>query len=533
MVEGSKEPAGGATTASRSHVEDWFDVLVDHGPAAMGVICAVENRCIRANQALARLYGLSLEQILNTDPFSLSVQVTHPEDLPREQALFGELAAGERTSYAIEKRFVRPDGSWRWAELTLSGIYERAEDGASPYLRFVVFHIVDISEQKALAQAVTRREDELRQMQRVDTLGHLSVSIAHDFGNLLTAIGGHGELLRRALQSPKALALDTLSEHVDAVLEACAQATGLTRQLLSYGRRGPQVPRVLVVSDAVDTICRMLRCMLGRDVTLEAHLEAQAMVKVDEALLGQIVMNLVLNARDAVDGGGVILVLTRDVESEGSGRSVELTVSDTGHGMDEETRARIFEPFFTTREDRPGTRGTGLGLSTVQRIVEEAGGTIDVKTAPGKGTTVTVGLPAVEAERAEADDDAQLGPIVEAGRYNLLIVESDPAVRSLLGTLLLGAGYRVTVARNESEARDFAGDADLAFDLLVTELAMPGAEPSRLVAAVQSELGQTRVLFVSGYGDPGAEALGPRASLVCKPFTRAQLLSAVSAALKR
>jgi len=274
---------------------------------------------------------------------------------------------------------------------------------------------------------------------------------------------------------------------------------------------------------------------LGSSVELEQSLTAKGAIFADEGQIGQVTMNLVLNARDAVPEGGRIRIATQDVPDGGrleAGEWVALVVSDTGHGMSPEVQARMFEPFFTTRADRPGTQGTGLGLATVQRIVGEIGGRIDVRSARGEGTTVTVFFPRVTSAPKESErPGARLGPAALPNSQRILVVEDEPSVRALIGNVLLGAHYWVMVARDGEEALRFIEAEREPFDLIVTDLVMPGTGGVSLATRLRERATLPRMLFVSGYSHHAPEELAPYGHLLPKPFTPSQLLAAVSRAL--
>jgi PAS domain S-box-containing protein len=504
--------------------------LLEASPVAIAVVSLFENRYLRANRALSELLGIPLAEILETDPFSLGYKVTHPDDLVAEQQLFAELVAGKRRSYTFEKRYVHPDGSVRWGLLTLSGVFEPPADASAPVgaLRLAVLQAIDITAHKVLARALTRREEELRHAQKVDGIGRLAAGVAHDFNNLLTVITGYGSILKRAAGERAEPANSLLHEGLDAILEASERGAQLTAQLLAYGRRAPVRPKTLALSQVVAASQRLLARTLESSVAIEQQLDATGHIVADEVQIGQVVMNLVLNARDALpEGGGHIRLVTRDVGAD----FVELSVSDDGHGMSPEVAARMFEPFFTTRAERAGTSGTGLGLATVQRIVDECGGAIDVKSGPNEGTTVTLRFPRAAgapllAGRASVEPS---GPAPNSRR--ILIVEDDPSVRALLGTVLLGASYFVVVTRDGREALQAIETEREPFDLIVTDIEMPSLDGLSLAERLKARGVLPRMLFVSGYSQHAPQELLQYGALLPKPFSHAKLLEAVARAL--
>lgn len=523
--------------AKAAQLDQWLDVLFETSPVAMGVISAFGNRYVRANQAMAELYGMSIEEIRNSDPFSTALRITHPDELVAEQRLFAELVAGARRSYQIEKRYVRPDGSFRWGLLTFSGIFEDPVGPATPAgaIRFVVVQAVDITDRKALEETLQRREAELRHAQKIDGIGRLAAGVAHDFNNLLTVIMGHGEGLKRRVGKGAGASVQSMHEDLEAILSAAERAASLTAQLLAYGRRGPVVPRTIVLSEAVEKLQRLLVRTLGSDVQVEQSLTAAGSIFADEGQVGQVAMNLVLNARDALPDGGRIQVSTQDVAKGalvGSGEWVALVVSDTGHGMSPEVQARMFEPFFTTRAERPGTQGNGLGLATVQRIVADAGGRIEVRSALGEGTTITVFFPRVASTPKDVErSQVPRQPAAAPNSQRILVIEDEPSVRSLIGNVLLGAHYWVMVARHGEEALRFIEAEREPFDLIVSDLMMPNLGGVSLARRLRERASPSRMLFVSGYSNHTPAELLPYGQLLPKPFTPSQLLAAVSRAL--
>jgi two-component system cell cycle sensor histidine kinase/response regulator CckA len=534
------EPGDAEARAAR--LEAWFDALVDSSQIAIGVISSIENRYVRANQPLADLFGMSVDEILAGEPYKLGVQLTHPDELITEQKLFGEIAIGVRSLYRLEKRFMRRDGTWRWGLLTFTAIHDDHVDPDTKVkpLLFSVLQVIDIHDWKATTEALERREAELRHAQKVDGIGRLAGGIAHDFNNLLTVIMGHGEVLKELCRdASRAPSASDVRESVDAILVACERAAGLTAQVLSHGRRELAAPRTFALSEAVRRSQQLLARTIGSDIHIDLSLEAEGAIFADQGQVGQVVMNLILNARDAIAEGGRIALTTRDVVladdagPPGRGAWVVLSVSDDGHGMTPDVLARMFEPFFTTRTDRPGTQGTGLGLPTVQRIVTGAGGFIDVTSSPGRGTTVTVFFPRSTNAPSVAPPPEELGrPAVAPNTRRVLVVEDEPSVRSLVASVLLGAHYIVVVARDGEEALRFLDIEQEPFHLIVTDLVMPNIGGMTLARHLRERGSGSRLLFISGYSNHAPSELLPFGRLLPKPFTPAQLIEAVQAALE-
>ena len=385
----------------------------------------------------------------------------------------------------------------------------------------------EISERTRVEQALRESEAQLRQSQKLEAIGTLAGGIAHDFNNLITVITGYTELaLMRSEQ-------DTPEAHdLRQVVEAADRAANLTHQLLAFSRKQVLQPSVLDLGEVVNGIAPMLRRIIGEHIELKIESTPPlARLRADRGQLEQMLLNLAVNARDAMPAGGTLTIATRNVAS-GAGamhapKALMLIVGDTGIGMTDDVRDRIFEPFFTTKE--PG-KGTGLGLSTVYGIINQSGGTIVVDSTPGQGTTFTITMPAAEAiaspERRTVEDGE-----LPRGTETVLIVEDAEDVRILARRTLEQRGYTVFVARNADEALEIAGVRDI--DLLLTDIVMPRTSGPQLVAKYQALCGTPLVIYMSGYADDALAQyeLDPSAVFLRKPFSPATLARAVRDAL--
>jgi signal transduction histidine kinase/ActR/RegA family two-component response regulator len=379
----------------------------------------------------------------------------------------------------------------------------------------------------ARTAALARGQEELRQAQKMEAVGRLAGGVAHDFNNLLTIVLGRSELLLKRLGPT-----DPLRRQVEMIRKTTERAADLTHQLLAFSRKQVLEARVLSVNAVVTGMERMLRLMVTENVRLILKLEAALeQVKVDPGQLEQVIMNLAVNARDAMPKGGVLTLETANVELDAAfahdhpgsrpGPHVMLRVSDTGMGMDAETRAHLFEPFFTTKG--PG-RGTGLGLATVFGIVKQSGGYIDVRSAPGQGATFTIYLPKTEESMPEADTTPKTAATPGAQGETVLVVEDEDDVRDLACEILRLSAYTVLEARHPGEALLIAERHRGPIHLMVTDVVMPqmkGTELARLVTAFRPEM---RVLYMSGYaagilGDADG-ILESHMSFLPKPFSR-------------
>jgi PAS domain S-box-containing protein len=374
-----------------------------------------------------------------------------------------------------------------------------------------------------------RLEAELRQAQKMEALGRLAGGVAHDFNNLLTVILSYCSILTKALPPDSRSARDV--EQIDRAAERAAE---LTRQLLAFSRRQVLAPRPLELGAAVRATEGMIRRLIGEDIELRIITAADAdAVMADAGQIEQVVMNLVVNARDAMRGGGVLTVETaRDVLAQrnhlglAAGRYNTLAISDTGVGIDDAAKAHLFEPFFTTKD--PG-KGTGLGLSTVMGIVQQSGGAIDVTSAIGSGATFRVYLPAID-HAAVVDVAVPRTPTPVHGIQRILVVEDEEQVRMLMCDALRGAGYDVIDARDGEHALEVAVGVIGEIHLLITDVIMPRLGGRALAARFASARPAARVLYMSGYADDKLGhhgVLDPDVDLIQKPLTPAALLRRV------
>jgi nitrogen-specific signal transduction histidine kinase/ActR/RegA family two-component response regulator len=392
----------------------------------------------------------------------------------------------------------------------------------------VVGVVLDVSERKRL-------EEQLRQAQRMEAVGRLAGGVAHDFNNLLTAILSFGSFALDALHRQ-----DPAYEDVSEMLNAAKRAEALTAQLLAFSRQKPVSPRVINVNDVVTELERMLRRLLGEDIEVATALASElGTVRIDPNALEQVVVNLAINARDAMPGGGRLTIETAHAELEENvgapkdvavptGSYVMLAVSDTGTGIDEATQARIFEPFFSTK--RPG-HGTGLGLATCYGIVKQAGGHIWLYSEPGKGTTFKVYLPRISDKPEVARKPKSVETL--GGSERVLIVEDDEQVRRLAARALSRLGYRVSTATSGGEAINLCEGLE-PIDLLLTDVVMPEMSGMQLIECVAALQPKMVSLFMSGYAASAVAERGvpdPERRLIQKPFTPEGLARAVRRAL--
>jgi nitrogen-specific signal transduction histidine kinase/ActR/RegA family two-component response regulator len=390
-------------------------------------------------------------------------------------------------------------------------------------------------------------ERRLQQSQRLESLGQLVGGVAHDFNNLLNVIQGYTdftaeEIGRRAQADPE---LVPVLEDIGQVQAAAQQAGRLTRQLLTFARHEVRRPEVIDLNEVVRDAGQLLGRTLGEHIDLVIDAEpALWRVKADRGQLEQVLVNLAVNARDAMPGGGRLTIDTGNTEVDESyasprpqlvpGRYARLRVSDTGTGMDRATAERVFEPFFSTK---PKGRGTGLGLATVYGTVTSAGGSIEIYSEPGLGTTVSVLLPVTDEDAADAAAAPAGGDDRETGHgETILLVEDEASLREMTSRILTRSGYQVCVADSGHEALRRAGDPDQPIDLLLTDVVMPEMLGNEVAARVGEIRPGLPALFISGYAQPILDTHGipaPSYDILEKPFTEAALLTRVRRALTR
>jgi PAS domain S-box-containing protein len=484
--------------------------------AAIGIgLVDMQGRSITANPALTTMLGYSANELHNI-PFTT---FTHPDDVDSDVALFSELIAGTREFYAMQKRYIRKDGQVVWGNLRVSLIRD-----ASGAPQFAIGMAEDVTERK-------RIEQQYLQAQKLDSIGRLAGGIAHDFNNLLTVILGNTDMLLQEVGSDHPFQHD-----IAQIRDAARRAAALTRQLLAFSRKQVLVPSVIDLNAVVAGIAPLLTRLIGEHITLSTNLAPDlGRVLADPGQLEQVIVNLVVNARDAMPEGGTLILETANAELDAPvpGVYVLLAVSDTGIGMDAATRERIFEPFFTTKELG---KGTGLGLATVYGIITQSGGHIWVYSEVGQGTTFKAYLPHCDTpQQAIEERMGELGAATAPGDTTILVVEDDAGVRDLTDRLLRGWGHQVLTASDAQDALRVAAESPDPIDLLLTDVIMPGGT-NGVALATQLLVAYPRlqVLYMSGYTDMAltSQAVLPsRQALILKPFTAEALARAVRAAL--
>jgi PAS domain S-box-containing protein len=495
--------------------EEPFRQLAENIPVVFWLARRADDAVLYVSPAYERIWGRPCED-LYANPY-VYLEAVHIDDRERAWRMF---ARNNDDGYDVEYRIIRPNGSIAW--IHDHGFPIRSKDGQ-------IYHVAgiatDITERKRLEAA-------LLQSQKMEGIGRLAGGIAHDFNNLLTAIVGYAEFAQAAL-SPE----DPISADIEQILRAAHRAAELTRQLLAFARKQLIEPRVINLNDLVLGMDKMLRRIIGEDIEL-ATLPAPdlGLVKVDPGQFEQILINLAINARDAMPHGGRLTIETHNALLDAEytrqypevipGPHVLLAISDTGIGMSEATRAHIFEPFFTTKELG---KGTGLGLATCYGIVKQAGGYIWISSEPERGATFRIYLPRVEAEAAPSKEQVAITS-PSGGNETILLVEDEPLVRDLAMQALRANGYTVLVASSGDAALMLAHAYPGKIDLLVADVVMPQMSGPQVAEQLSAARPDVKILYVSGYTEDTTvhgDVLQQGVAFLAKPFTPGALAHSV------
>jgi len=475
-------------------------------------------------------YGSSsVERMLGYKPADLTdrflTDYVHEEDAPVLRENLQRIAGRTEVTMIPIFRCMRSDGSWLWIEALGTNLLE------DPTVNGIVLTGRDITER-------LRLEDQVRQSQKMDALGRLAGGIAHDFNNLLMIVQGHADAIRGELAPT-----DGLRKNADTILKAADRAAGLTRRLLAFGRKQVFAPKVLDLNSLISEMDGMLRSLLTADIDLELKLSRElGRVTADPGQIEQVLMNLVVNARDAMPLGGRLTIETtnNDMSSQKhsgrwavpTGPSVVLSVRDTGCGMDSQTLNHIFEPFFTTKGK---DKGTGLGLAVVYGIVKQTGGHIDVYSEPDRGSEFCIFLPR-SLGKPETPAEREDSSPAQIGKETVLVAEDEPDLRVMVCDFLSTRGYTVLAAGDGNEAASISASYPGPIDLLITDVVMPGMRGTELAKHVIRARPETKVLYMSGYtGNPvgtNSEPVDESAFVMQKPFRLQDLAKRIERLLR-
>lgn len=500
--------------------EELFRLISEN---AMDMIAVVDpdGRRLYNSPAYARILGFTDDELAGTSFYDH----VHADDVYTAQQAVKQ-ATATNPGGTVQYRMRHKDGSWHTIESGASAILNQQ----GKVEKFVVVNR-DVSEQRQL-------EEKFRQAQKMEAVGRLSGGVAHDFNNLLGVIIGYAEFLQESLDPE-----NSLRSSVDEILKAGKRAASLTRQLLAFSRQQVLDPKVLDLNVVVLDMDKMLRRLIGEDIELSTVLGPDlGRLKADQSQLEQVLLNLVVNARDAMPQGGKLLIDTQNMVMDEAfvrrypypvqpGPYVCLTVTDSGIGMDAETKARAFEPFFTTKEKG---KGTGLGLSTVYGVVKQSGGYIDIYSAPGAGTTFKIYLPRVDDA---ITTDAPIGAATSfTGNETILLAEDESSLRTLTRNTLELCGYKVLEAKDGLEALEVSERFEGPIDLLLTDMVMPGMGGRQLAQELTRRRPEIRLAYMSGYTGQAVGSQGPvdpGSVFLLKPFTRELLTRKIREALDR
>jgi len=505
--------------------EKLFHLIGENAADLIAVVDTKGNRLYNS-PSYEKILGYSPEDLKN----STGLDQIHPDDRAKAAAANDEAkrtGLGQRLEYRMRHK----SGAWRILESTASAV----KNARGETEKLVIVNR-DVTERKQAEEALQAREQQLRQVQKMEAVGRLSGGIAHDFNNLLSVIIGYADELDDCRGDT-----DKQRKHAEQIKKAGLRAASLTRQLLAFSRQQVLQPKVLDLNSVVADLSNMLRRLIGADIELALALDpAAGRVKADPSQIDQVIVNLVVNARDAMPEGGQLTIETTNTELPDKqtakmpyvqpGSYVQLTVTDTGTGMDAATAAHIFEPFFTTKEKG---RGTGLGLSTVYGIIKQSGGYIWVLSEPGKGTSFKIFLPQVADAVTVLSAQIQPAPAGVA-RSTVLLVEDEDLLRELISELLGRNGYRVLATSNGPQALETACRFQGQIHLLLTDVVLPGLSGPLLAKQLTASQPGISILYMSGYSEFNAfghGSLPPGARLLQKPFTKEALLRDVAEAL--
>jgi two-component system, cell cycle sensor histidine kinase and response regulator CckA len=490
----------------------WFRAIIENA-YDLTFVTDANARLVFVSPSVERVLGYRPNELVG----SVGTLMVHPDDLENTKSFRARAIANPRTSFNFTNRVRTKDGGWRTLHLSITSLLD------DPHIRGVITNARDVTESQKL-------QDQLLQSQKMDAVGRLAGGIAHDFNNLITTIKGY---LTFALDDK------TVSESVRADLQevdqAADRAAELTKQLLAFSRHQPMEARTVDVNDVVADFQRMIQRVIGETIMVRARLaDEPQFVLADPGQLHQVLMNLTVNARDAMPDGGIVTIEVRcerrDTPWPGEstmepGDYAMIAVSDTGEGMSAEVRARIFDPFFTTK---PTGSGTGLGLSVVYGIVKQNGGHVYVYSEPGHGTTFKIYLPLATPISASAENDDAVDD--RPGTETILVVEDQQAVRAIAVRALRSRGYQVLEAHNGIEALGTL-HAHAGIKLILSDLVMPEMRGQELYDIVRRDYPDIRFIMMSGYTDSSATELPEGAAYIEKPFTIAALARKVRSVL--
>ncbi|MDO8803088.1 MAG: response regulator [Elusimicrobiota bacterium] len=507
--------------------EELFRTIFTEAPMGIALIDSLTGHIYEVNRMFASIVGRTMEQMLDIDWMS----ITHPDDVQKDLDNMALLNTGKQHGFQMEKRYLKPDGTVVWVNMTIAPL--KIGDKSNPRHLCLV---EDKTAARAAGQEKLILEEQFRQSQKMETAGRLAGGIAHDFNNILAAILAYSEFLLKSLDKTDPRRLDA-----EEISKAGLRAAALTRQLLAFSRKQILQPKVLDINLIILGVQSMLKRLIGENIKLTAvTCTMPALVKADPGYLEQVLLNLCVNARDAMPKGGkitiessIVLMDKASIHRNGTiepGNYVMLAVTDTGCGMSAETQSHIFEPFFTTK---PHDKGTGLGLSTVHGIVKQSGGHILVYSEEGNGAVFKVYLSQIIGE-AEIDEQPVVIKKSFTGDGTVLVVDDDISVRTPVRRALVQNGFTVLEAASAEEALAICKRHKNHINLLLTDMLLPKMDGLELAGRLKAIRPEIKVIFMSGYTDQTIIEKGlldSERNFIQKPFTFDVLLRKTREAL--
>lgn len=509
--------------------EKRFRALIENSSDVVALLNA-EGTIRYQSPSVQRVLGYRPDEMIGRNAF----EFLHPDEHADAQADFQQMIEQPQLPTTSLVRYRCHDGSWRWLEVTATNQLD------APDIAAIVVNYRDITERKQAEEEQARLEAQLRQSQKMESIGRLAGGVAHDFNNLLTVMSGYTHIAKSRLREG-----DPLLNILTQIQRANERAAALTHQLLAFGRKQMLAPTTIDLNALTTNLYKMFERLIGEDIILQTTLDpALWTIVADAGQIEQVIINLVVNARDAMPTGGQLTIETSNLQLDASslraypqleisaGAYVVLVVSDTGHGMDEKVKARVFEPFFTTKE--PG-KGTGLGLATVYGIIKQSGGDVIVESQCGEGTIFKIYLPANISATQQLEE--QLIQLKHCGGHEtILLVEDEEMVRKLACTVLQESGYTVLESSESTKTLALAEAYQGSIDLLLTDVVMPQMSGPELAAQLRSRYPAMRILFMSGYTDDTVVRHGlltAKVEFIPKPFSPSTLAAKVREVLDK
>jgi two-component system, cell cycle sensor histidine kinase and response regulator CckA len=493
-------------------IEHYFSTALDLFCIADG-----NGKLKRLNQEWANLLGRRLEELEGRSLF----EFIHPDDLESTKQIFADLKQ-QKPVLNFVNRYSCQDGSWRWLEWR-----------AFPSGENVFAAARNITDRILAEQHSAKLAQQLQHAMKMEAVGRLAGGVAHDFNNLLTGIGGYTDLIISDLNPG-----DPILADLNEIKKATQSAATLTSQLLAFSRKQLIEPRILSLNHLITSFKKMLQRLIGEDIDLSALLcDKLASVRIDPGQFEQILVNLAINARDAMADGGKLTIETANIDIDEDyctlhpyvkpGRHVMLAVSDTGCGMSQEVKSHLFEPFYTTKQKG---RGTGLGLATIYGVIKQSGGSIEVYSEPGEGTTFKIYLPAIEEIPQQLDLEKKPVSSLSKGDETILLVEDESIVRELAAKMLKRINYNILYASNGDEALEIAQNYSGVIHLMITDVVMPGMNGRQLAERLLRMRPNIKVLFTSGYTENAIAHHGiieKGLSFIGKPYSSRDLANKI------